>query len=415
MRRGAPSPRPPCRRSLAAVAALAALLALATGLPDPLAADPWPRFLLGAFAAAAVLAWALRPVALRVAAANLAAVLLALAGFERWIALTSGEAEKRAIEDPVTESYLIRPDALLGYAPARGTTARMFRARDGRLLYDVRISIGPDGFRVAPPPVVDPPEGTLLVAGCSFAYGEGLNDADTLPGRLAGEAGRRLLVRNLAFSGWGPHQLLALVESGRALAGAPAGRPVTVLYETLADHVPRALGRRPWSRATPRYVPDATGRVVRDGSFGGLDPTLERWVTYRRVFGSERRVTDGEVARVVAILARARELVLGANPGTRFEVLLWDERDDLTAAYRSALVAAGFRVHDVSRILPGYPADRRWQLPGDGHPTAEANARLARALAPVVLETRPGVSPPAGAPAPPPLPPSAPSPTPTGS
>ena len=415
MRPGADFVRPACRRGFVVASALAVVLVLASALPDPLAKDPWSRFLLGGFAASAVLAWALRPVPLRVAAVNFGAVLLVLAAFERWLVLSGGEASRRVVASPVVEGDLVRPDLVLGYAPARGATARMVRRRGERLLYDARASIGRDGFRIAPPPSVDPPDGTLLLAGCSFAYGEGLNDAETLPWRLAEETGRRLLVRNLSFSGWGPHQLLALVESGRALAGVPSGRPLIVLYEALADHVPRALGRRPWSRSTPRYVLGTSGEIVRDGAFGELSAPLERWVTFRRVLGSERRISEREVARVVAILARTRELVLRAHDGARFEVLLWDERDALTGSYRSALAAAGFPVHDVSQILPGYPADRGWQLPDDGHPTAAANARLARALAGVVLRPGSTVSESPERPAPPLLPPSAPSPRPTGS
>ncbi len=415
MSSGATFARPACRRRFVSAAALAVVLVLASALPDPLAKDAWSRFFLGGFAASAVLAWALRRVPLRVAAVNVAAVFLALAAFERWLALSGGEAGRRAVASPVVEGDLVRPDSLLGYAPARGASARMVRRRGERLLYDARVSIGPDGFRITPPPSVEPPDGTLLVAGCSFAYGEGVNDAETLPWRLAEETGRRLLVRNLSFSGWGPHQLLALVESGRALDGAPDDRPLTVLYEALADHLPRALGRRPWSRSTPRYVLGASGEIMRDGAFGELSAPLERWVTFRRVFGSERRVSQSEVARVVAILVRARELVVRAHDGARFEVLLWDERDALTSSYRSALEAAGFPLHDVSRILPGYPADRRWQLPNDGHPTADANARLARALAGVAAPPRPGLSLPMGASASLPRPPSAPSPRPTGS
>jgi hypothetical protein len=183
--------------------------------------------------------------------------------------------------------------------------------------------------------------------------------------------------------------MLALLESGRVPGPLPAKGRLVVLYETLGDHVSRALGRRPWSRGTPRYVAGTAGRPERRGSWGeeergtaaslrvSLSEALERSFTWRRLFGTERRVARGDLALVTAQVVRARELALAADPSARFEILFWDEPDPLSVAWREALASRGFRVHDVSGILPGYPEDRRFQLPHDGHPTPAANDRLA--------------------------------------
>ena len=357
-------------------------LGLTTSSLDPRWTDPWPAILLGWYLALAVAAWAFPAVPVRVAAVHLAAAAIALAGFEQWLLVTTkGRPGWGSDEGGTYSGSFVRPDALLGYAPARVASVRQRREREGRTLFDVAVTTGPDGFRITPPPLAEPPEGAVLVLGCSFAFGEGLDDGDTLASRLAEETGRRLAVRNAAFSGYGPHQALALLESGRALRGLPAGRPLAAVYVALADHVPRSLGRRPWSRGTPRYVEGPSGALVRDGAFGELHSVLERWITWRRLLGSERRVASGDLARAVAMVVRTRELLRAQHPGAPMAVVFWDERDDLSRDYRAALSAAGFPVLDVSRVLPGYPEVRDgWQLPWDGHPTAQANARLARAL-----------------------------------
>ena len=63
----------------------------------------------------------------------------------------------------------------------------------------------------------------LVFFGDSFTFGEGLNDADTLPQVFADLLGRKQRVLNLGFSGYGPQQFLAELQTGRfdGAIGAP--------------------------------------------------------------------------------------------------------------------------------------------------------------------------------------------------
>ena len=56
---------------------------------------------------------------------------------------------------------------------------------------------------------------TIAFFGDSFTFGEGVNDAETLPQAFADLLGRRERVLNLGFSGYGPHQFLAELQTGR--------------------------------------------------------------------------------------------------------------------------------------------------------------------------------------------------------
>src|SRR5262245_59492381 len=96
--------------------------------------------------------------------------------------LLAAEAAVRVIEvpdnnvvySPGFREFSVEP---LGYLPVTGTHRAMKRRLSGETIFDVAYSIGEDGFRVTP--------GARGVSkayflGCSFMFGWGLNDDQTL-------------------------------------------------------------------------------------------------------------------------------------------------------------------------------------------------------------------------------------------
>ena len=150
-------------------------------------------------------------------------------------------------------------DPVLGRAPAKGMQAHAFKAgpaglfhRPAGVLFDVNYTIDSNGLRVAPPWRQDDLAGTVLFFGCSFTFGEGLNDSETLPYQVGIQSGGRYRTFNFAFEAYSPAQMLAEIEHSM-VSRVVDTTPRDAYYIAIPDHVWRVAGRVPWARA-PRYV-----------------------------------------------------------------------------------------------------------------------------------------------------------------
>ncbi len=157
-------------------------------------------------------------------------------------------------------------DDVLGTAPVKKTRTQATEFGHGKLIYDVTYTIDANGLRIAPPSKTIGLEGSILFFGGSFTYGEGLQDNETLPYQVGIESKEQYEIYNFGFHGYGPHQMLAAIESGRVrqVVGAP---PRYAIYEALPDHVARVAGKIPYGQHSPRYQIDADGTVRKHGHF----------------------------------------------------------------------------------------------------------------------------------------------------
>ena len=102
---------------------------------------------------------------------------------------------------------------VLGYAATPSKSVHAWKIVGNDRVYDVTYSTDSHGFRVTPG--FDPGAsiaGTIAFFGGSFVFGEGLDDNETLPYHLAAHLGFRYRIVNAGFSGYGPHQMLRLLE-----------------------------------------------------------------------------------------------------------------------------------------------------------------------------------------------------------
>ena len=112
--------------------------------------------------------------------------------------------------------------------------------------FSVRYTIDEQGSRVTPSPSGEPPQVVLL--GCSFTFGDGVQDRETYASLLGQQRWARYKIRNMAVMGWGTvHSKLALED---VLAGTPS--PRAVIYGWIGPHVDRA-GSPQYCRNTHSY------------------------------------------------------------------------------------------------------------------------------------------------------------------
>src|SRR5580700_8970859 len=83
---------------------------------------------------------------------------------------------------------------------------------------------------------------TIVFLGCSYAFGSGLEDNETLPYQLGVQSAGRYRTFNFSFEGYSPAQMLAQIEHG-IVRRVVDGSPQYAYYIAIPHHVWRVAGR----------------------------------------------------------------------------------------------------------------------------------------------------------------------------
>ena len=106
-------------------------------------------------------------------------------------------------------------DTLLGYKPKPNIKTSSVKKYGEQTLYSVAYSIGEDGYRITPGRNEERNK-FILFFGCSFTFGEGVNDNETMPYFVSSVASTHQ-VYNFGFCGYGPQQMLAKLTDDKIL------------------------------------------------------------------------------------------------------------------------------------------------------------------------------------------------------
>lgn len=363
-------------RSLTYSAALGAVLALA-----------WFRYAPAPFAGVLILAGAWCSFAgyhssrdgFRAGLISLAAAAFTLGMAEGYWWRRLHQREAPSVDYP--ESYLAR-DPDLGYAPVKGAVQRLSRAKGDTVIYDVEYTIDSLGLRVSPTPKMPVPTECILFFGDSYTIGEGVPDTETMPYRVGVRTDGRYHVFNFGVHGYGPHQMLAQLETDRVSRVLDCA-PRYAIYQAIPAHVARAAGRA--GLPGPRYRFQSDHSVRRDGTLlEDVGPLT--WTGYvlsqlnksalLNVIRARVRPEDREL--FLAIVAKAAATVEREYPGAEFHVLLWLNDPARENWMAMGLRARGIRVHLIDDVLVNPGGDgEALRLPGDGHPSAVAHDQIA--------------------------------------
>jgi hypothetical protein len=307
---------------------------------------------------------------------------------------------------PVISSGFYVKDDVLGWAPRKGMLVHAFKANAGGLfhhsagtLFDVTYTINSNGLRVAPQWSKNDLAGTALFFGCSYTFGEGLRDSETLPYQVGLLSEGRYRTINFAFEAYSPAQMLAGLEHDRVqqLVDTP---PTYAFYVAAPIHVWRVAGRTSWGRHAPRYVLTEDGTVRQAGYYDtksldeklgfGYDSRimgqLDKSALWRTLSNRDFRVTDDDIRLYLAVVRRSQELLTAQYPGIQFHIILWPNQNAPQQRYvyekmRTGFLQMGYPVHLVEAILPDYWSHDRSRYilgPGDHHPNALADRLLAK-------------------------------------
>jgi hypothetical protein len=287
------------------------------------------------------------------------------------------------------------PDPVLGYGPNEILRIAARRVKDKEVIFDVLYSRNQNGWRITPDRG-DKADAAVLLFGCSITIGEGLNDQETFAWRLGEMLGEKFQVFNFGFHGYGAHQMLALVESGRLDALMRRYTRIYASYLTIRGHALRCIGLSPWDQSGPRYV-------LKNGALkhvGKFSETPEYNMLYQAdmIFAHSRayseikeayrrnRIPDYAVDSHVAIIAKAMH-ELDVRYNAHAFTVIWPDFLHIEPMLRDH----GVRTLPLTDAMPDYASAReKYSIQGDGHPNALANTRIAEALTEYILKTTHG-------------------------
>jgi len=291
-------------------------------------------------------------------------------------------------------------DALLGYKPSPNVRLISKLTFKGRRIFEFSSSTDEHSRRITPVQTVGEIDKFILFFGCSFTFGEGVQNDETLP-FFVGQLASRYQPYNYGVNGYGPQQMVAKLQRGeiRTEIKQSEGEGVLV-YTFIDDHIHRAIGSQHvvtqnWGRYMPYYALNSKGDLERRGDFVSGRPGLALlfWLlgkseiaNYFRI-GVHPMVADDDFRLVAQMFVESRNAFSRLFNSDKFFVLIfpgsvWGDR------LIPHLQKNGVQYFDYSALFD--PSQAGLSVTGDPHPTPKAYRivaeRLARDLG--ILDTR---------------------------
>lgn len=251
-------------------------------------------------------------------------------------------------------------------------------------LFDVKYTFNSRGFRALPQAREDA-ENDLILFGCSFTFGFGLEDEQTWPTLLARDLGPDWKLEDYSASGYSANQMLCMLE--RRLIQAPAGKHRLALFLAIGHQ----LRRNEFFPRTPHYRLNAKGEAEAGGNqrfvwAANLPHTFNGSQTAREI-GSYITETvmkrpEKDIEIYLAMLKKSAQL-LESEYDAKLIVFLWPD----VANLEDRIEAMGIPVILAKPMLPKWDASddpgslykiSRYYEP---HPNPEAAREIASGLA----------------------------------
>jgi len=141
-------------------------------------------------------------------------------------------------------------DKELGYKPRPSTLVRAHKRMNGNVIYDTEYTIDSHGLRKTKSAGMA--QCNFLFFGGSRVFGEGLPDIQTLPYQFSRKLNYNYNVMNYAFHGYGPHQMLRVLETGNS--DLSKGKVVVIFYLLAPDDIDKISGNLERFRRGPKYI-----------------------------------------------------------------------------------------------------------------------------------------------------------------
>jgi hypothetical protein len=268
-------------------------------------------------------------------------------------------------------------------------TARVTETRGEKTLYDATYTIDPRwARRVTPGEDTKKASRFLILTGCSFTFGEGLQDNQTLPAWIGSQT-PETRVYNYAFPGASTGEdwlrLASIAPSGEITENSG-----TVIYVFMDDHLPRTLGKMSvigvWAPYKTHFFLDESGNVRTDGMYMNAEPFRTNLFHFfsqsglLNYFGIDlppwESESDWQLYIKIIKNMDSEAHRLGAQ---KFYVLFWPA-SQLSTKIIPYLEREKISYLDYSHWQLGRVTQGNYEIPGDGHPSSESDQALAKSI-----------------------------------
>ncbi len=285
--------------------------------------------------------------------------------------------------------YFQRNDDIGWFAKEGIYTAGKLSASGHEVIYNVKYRIGQDGFRLTPSISKEKaaayPDDLLRINffGCSFMFGEGLNDDETIP-FFVGKHLDSTHVKNFGFHGYGIHNALAIMQSNFNTNGS-----INVLL-TAPWHATRSACKERSTFGSPKYVFDGD-KVTKNGICGDASNSLMSEILSRsNIYKIIAPIRSTAVNKDFELYLRLVEEMFEksrSNNQTFLVAFIKVEKDYFARSdytnemIFSALSKTSDAIIDVTLANTAEDIDPSLYIHSlDRHPSAKANAERANAI-----------------------------------
>lgn len=306
--------------------------------------------------------------------------------FLEWICgvmLKSQAHNAPKIEGP-THSMMFDKD--LGYKPKPDTSHVGTRTKDGKIIYSINYSTDANSLRVTPLDTTKPRTKYAQFYGCSMTFGEGVQNNETMP-YFFGEYDSTYRPYNFAYSGYGPHQMLARLETENAKNIVKENTGIG-FYIYINDHVNRVLGTMTnygYNGGQAPYYHQVDGQLKHDGLFKEgrkvrswiFEQLLKSNILKLFKIGYPFKITEQDYELTAEVMAEASRDYKKQFGNDNFYVIIYPTTID-SSLIINLLKQKGVKVLDYSKLFN--PLEKGYAIPDDEHPTALANEILIKQL-----------------------------------
>ena len=265
-------------------------------------------------------------------------------------------------------------------------------AKSRKVVFDVDVTIDAYRRRIVPKANPGPAQEFIAFLGCSYTFGEGVSDDETLPARVQQQLPEHN-VYNLGLFSYGPNDILDDFRDpdSAVLKGIEEEQGITIYYY-MSNHYHRLFGTMDcfrldqWKMGMPGLPKEGANksyyRLNRDGSLAREGTFLSERHLTTYLYGTLAKsalleylnislpfIRDSHCRLFSAVIEEIKALAEQRLGSRRFVFVIHPGHaifDDRVISY---LEEAGITVFDYSRfdadgLLKGY-----FKIPLDGHPT----------------------------------------------
>jgi hypothetical protein len=226
------------------------------------------------------------------------------------------------------------------------------------------------------------PSATVLFFGCSYTYGDGVNDNETLPYQFYLLDTTRN-VYNYAIDGWGPQQTLLTLLTKNIRKEVTNADTVVGIYIFIEDQIRRVICDKhhfnSWTKDFPCFEIEKDSLVFK-GSFRKANPVkgfFYQLIQQTKVldgFEIPLRLSPKDYQTTTEIIKQSSAAFSRQFKNGKFYVIIYPMQDTTIVPY---MRAANLSVINLSQL---FQEPVQMLIPGQGHPIPKAYKIIATAI-----------------------------------